>query len=261
MAACEPRRAGSRERSVSLPCCGPRKRSAQKGRKGRHLGVVAPLHAVDQASCDGDDVLERAAERHPDHVLAHGNAELFRLEQLLPLLGDVNVAAPDRRLGKRVLRDLVGDVGAREGGALDPEPLADDLAEDVDLAVLDVDALDERDAVRALGDLALELLARLGDELLRVRGRALASAGGVPARSRVRPPDAATHLVGDDKDEGVGALDGLCQVRLGDDVVPQVDPGEVLDVLVLVVDHLGELAALELRSVQSSSQCASTGRG
>lgn len=130
-----------------------------------HLGVVAPLHAVDQASRNCDDVLEGAAERHADDVLRHGDAELLRLEQGLPLLGHVEVAAADRRLGERVLGDLVGNVRARQGGALDRELLADDLAEDVDLAVLDVDALDERDAVRALGDLALELLARLGDEL------------------------------------------------------------------------------------------------
>jgi len=54
--------------------------------------------------------------------------------------------------------------------------------------------------------------------------------------------------VGDDKDEGVGALDGLGEVGLGDDVVAQVDAREVLDVLVLLVDDLGQLAALELRA-------------
>lgn len=54
------------------------------------------------------------------------------------------------------------------------------------------------------------------------------------------------HLVGDDKDEGVGAVDGLEEVGLGDDVVAEVDTGEVLDVLVLLVDDLGQLAPLEL---------------
>lgn len=57
-----------------------------------------------------------------------------------------------------------------------------------------------------------------------------------------------THLVRNNEDKGVGALDGLGEVGLGDDVVAQVDAREVLDVLVLLVDDLGQLAALELRT-------------
>lgn len=132
-----------------------------------HLGVVAPLEAVHKARGDGDDVLEGTAETDAEDVAVHRDAELFRLEQARPLLADLEVAAPDRRLGEGLLRDLVGDVGAREGGALDPELFRDDLAEDVDLGGLDVDALDERDALGARLDLALELLAGLGDELRR----------------------------------------------------------------------------------------------
>lgn len=160
-------RAGRRGQRRVGRAVGERRRESARA----HLGVVAPLHAIDQSGRNRNDVLERAAERHADDVLADGDAELLRLEQGLPLLGDVDVAAPDRGLGERVLGDLVGNVGAREGGALDRELLADDLAEDVDLAVLDVDALDERDAVRALGDLALELLARLSDELRAAGGK------------------------------------------------------------------------------------------
>lgn len=51
----------------------------------------------------------------------------------------------------------------------------------------------------------------------------------------------------DDEDKSVGALDGLDEVRLSDDVVSKVDTGEVLLVLVSLVDDFGDLAALELR--------------
>lgn len=61
----------------------------------------------------------------------------------------------------------------------------------------------------------------------------------------------------DDEDEGVGALDGLGQVGLGDDVVAKVDAREVLDVLVLLVDDLGQLAALELRRREGCSSQSS----
>lgn len=48
------------------------------------------------------------------------------------------------------------------------------------------------------------------------------------------------------KDEGVGALDGLGQVRLGNDIVAEGDPGQVFHVLVLLVNDLGQLASLKL---------------
>jgi hypothetical protein len=57
---------------------------------------------------------------------------------------------------------------------------------------------------------------------------------------------ARTYLMRQHKDEGVGALDGLGQVRFGNNVVAEGDPGQVFHILVLLVDDLGQLAALEL---------------
>lgn len=59
-----------------------------------------------------------------------------------------------------------------------------------------------------------------------------------------------TYLMRQDKDEGVGAFDSLGQIRLGNDVVAEGDPGQVFHVLVLLVDDLGQLAALELFCVE-----------
>ena len=137
----------------------------QKPTQRAHLGVIAPLETVDEARRDCNDVLERASETDTEDVAVDGDAELFRLKQARPLLGHVEVPAPDRRLGELFASDLVGDVGAREGSAFDPESGRDDFAKDVDLALFDIDALDERDALRAGLDLALELVAGLADEL------------------------------------------------------------------------------------------------
>lgn len=82
-----------------------------------------------------------------------------------------------------------------------------DFAEDVNLVLLDLDSLDERDGLRILWHVSCELLARVGDE-----------------------------LVGDDEDESVRALDRLEEVGFGMYVVTEVDAGQVLDVFVLLVD-------------------------
>lgn len=57
-------------------------------------------------------------------------------------------------------------------------------------------------------------------------------------------------LVGHDEDDGGGVLDRLDNVGDGDDVVAQRNVGEVLDVDVLLVDDVGQLAAVDLRSCQ-----------
>lgn len=54
-------------------------------------------------------------------------------------------------------------------------------------------------------------------------------------------------LVGHDEDERGRALDGLDNVGDGNDIVAERDVGEVLDVDVLLVDNVGELAAVDLR--------------
>lgn len=54
-------------------------------------------------------------------------------------------------------------------------------------------------------------------------------------------------LVGHDKDDGGGVLDRLDNVGDGNDIVAEGDVGEVLDVDVLLVDDVCELAAVDLR--------------
>jgi hypothetical protein len=59
-------------------------------------------------------------------------------------------------------------------------------------------------------------------------------------------------LMGHDKDDRRGALDGLDNVRHGDDVVRQLHAGQVLFVDMLRVDNLGELLALKLGRLAGS---------
>jgi hypothetical protein len=51
-------------------------------------------------------------------------------------------------------------------------------------------------------------------------------------------------LVGQVEDENGGVLDGGANVRVGDNVGRQGDAWQILDVLVMLVDHLGELLRL-----------------
>lgn len=65
-----------------------------------------------------------------------------------------------------------------------------------------------------------------------------------------------------DKDQRVGALDRLGQVGFGDNVVAERDPGQVLDILVLLVDDFRQLAAFKLRvGVYCSSARLAVGTG
>lgn len=59
--------------------------------------------------------------------------------------------------------------------------------------------------------------------------------------------------MGHDEDDGGRALDRLDNVGHGDDVVPQRNVGEVLDVDVLVVDDVGEFAAVDLMSARTAN--------
>lgn len=87
----------------------------------------------------------------------------------------------------------------------------------MNLVLLDVDSLDERDGPCSLWQLAVELLADVGNE-----------------------------LVGRDKDESVGAFAGLDEIRLGDDSFGDLDARQVLDILVLLVELLRERSTFEL---------------
>ncbi|KAL1835225.1 hypothetical protein VTK73DRAFT_5974 [Phialemonium thermophilum] len=101
------------------------------------------------------------------------------------------------------------------GAAVDAQALADPLAEEADALVGDVDALDAADAAGEGHDVALELAAHVGDELVRQV-----------------------------EDQDGGVAHGVGQRRVGAHVVGQADALEVLHVLVAGVDDLGELARL-----------------
>lgn len=52
----------------------------------------------------------------------------------------------------------------------------------------------------------------------------------------------------DDEDESVCVFDRSEEIRMGDDVRGELDPGEVLDILVELVDLLREGSAVDLRN-------------
>ena len=61
--------------------------------------------------------------------------------------------------------------------------------------------------------------------------------------------------MGDAKDEDIGILDGLSHIGDSHNIVRQLDPGKVLPVLVLRVDHLGQLLPLKLLLVDPHVDC------
>lgn len=67
--------------------------------------VVAHPEAVDEAGGDGDDVLERTAQRHPFDVVDEGDPEVVRLEELPEDLAVLLGTVPDRRLAEVAGRD------------------------------------------------------------------------------------------------------------------------------------------------------------
>ena len=63
--------------------------------------------------------------------------------------------------------------------------------------------------------------------------------------------------MGHDEDDGGGVLDRLDNVGDGDDVVAERNVREVLDVDVLLVDDVGQVAAVDLQRV--CQRCDSSG--
>lgn len=221
------------------------------------LGILTPSLARDEAGRQRDDVLQRAAQRHTRHIGDDMHMEVRALEEaveqllvdagvlvrhalqlrggggdlaLALLVHDVAVIRGELLLrvevhGRRVVADgglaellggdLRGDVGAGQRPAVDAQLLHDELREERDPPVRDLDALDARDGARVRQVVALHLLERLVDELVRQV---------------------------EDQDRGV--FDGIAQVRVGDHVVRQRDPREVLDVLVDAVDDIRQLVCL-----------------
>jgi hypothetical protein len=150
------------------------------------LRVVAPVETINEACCDGDDILETTAEANsgdlkasdpcrPTIISQHwsltsstmdtrkvgvavtssalseqvsSGRSRRRTEKLLPHLTFLLHLVPNRRLREVIARDLACDVGAREGRAGDAEALGDDFRKDMDIRTFDVDALDKSDSIR-----------------------------------------------------------------------------------------------------------------
>ncbi|KAI7451852.1 Glycerol-3-phosphate dehydrogenase [Hortaea werneckii] len=213
--------------------------------------------AVDPAGSQRDDVLQGAAERDARDVRDDADVEVGAVEELLHVAGvqggilggqglevlDLAAGVLDAlgdEVGEVDVRGLGGAAGGSAGGGggrgvlgvhrrrvvgyrcLRPL-LQGHLGGDVGSAqraalAAGLGHIDTLHAANAAGeghDVAPEGIAGLGDE-----------------------------LVGQVEDEDGGALDGVEQVRVGDDVVGQGDVGQVLDVLMEGVDEGGELLGL-----------------
>ena len=108
--------------------------------------------------------------------------------------------------------DLAGNVGAGQGTTVNAEGLANGLREQVDTLLVDIDTLDALDTTGIRQDLALNVLAGSDNELVR----------------QVEHKDSAV-------------LNRIHQIRVCVQVVRQVNSGQVLDVLVLLVNHVRQL--------------------
>lgn len=189
------------------------------------LGIVAPAETLDAASGNGDDVLEGASKTDTSNVLNNVDVEVRTVEQgvensLVHVLAlDVVSWQAVSHSGFTVLllRNFKGKVGTRQGAAVDAQFPRDVLAQGEALLLGDVEALQARDGSGIGLDVALELVANVFEE-----------------------------LVGHVEDNNVGVLGGVHNRGHGDEVLGQLDRGQVLDVLMLLVDDLGQVLAIDL---------------
>ncbi|KAH0558769.1 hypothetical protein GP486_004592, partial [Trichoglossum hirsutum] len=215
------------------------------------LRIVAPVHAVDEAGSDGDDVLEGAAEGHTGDVGHNVDLEVFAVEEgfhhimvdgeevrwgaskadlgraaggvvvrwvKVAVAGGGGFAGVDGGrvvgnscLGELLLGDLGGKVGAGEGADVDSKCRADGLAEEAYAVGTNVHTLNARDAPSVREVLPFHLFAGPADELMRQI---------------------------EDQDRGVGNRVG--EGRFGGQVCRERDVGKVFDVFVDRVDQFRE---------------------
>ena len=192
--------------------------TADLGQASRHdegERVVARARAGGDAAHDGDDVFHGAADLDASHVLRQVDAEGRGKQQLLKGLPYLLVFTGDDGGRKSATADLLGMVGARERRhtRLVADLAGDDLAHEQ--AGLGFDALGEAQNRRLVRDERRRLVA----DIAQVRRR---------------------H----GKDNGVGAVERLRQVRRGDDVAGQLVAHKVAGVAVLAVNAGGRLLAM-----------------
>mmetsp|Transcript_1087 Transcript_1087/g.2481 ORF Transcript_1087/g.2481 Transcript_1087/m.2481 type:complete len:360 (+) Transcript_1087:555-1634(+) len=180
------------------------------------LGVAAHAETVAEARSKGDDVFKRATQLSSCDVVDLANTERGAVEQALPDLSVGLALESDRGLAKLVLSHIIGDVGTHEHRHVHAVHDAFDVLRDELRALLvELNALDEGDSAAALAE--LDVVPLLRDELVR-------------------------H----DKDQHSRVLASACEVRISDDVLGELDALEVLDILMLLVDDFGQIAAVNL---------------
>mmetsp|Transcript_32681 Transcript_32681/g.103636 ORF Transcript_32681/g.103636 Transcript_32681/m.103636 type:complete len:367 (-) Transcript_32681:71-1171(-) len=177
------------------------------------LRVAAVVQAVAEARAQRHDVLQRPAQLHARDVVHGPDAEVRAVEELHErgLVLGRSVGAQGG-LTELALRDLVGDVGAHEHRDVVVQELPENVRAETQLAAFELQAtLDEAHGHGTWLWLA-HALHGLGHELVR-----------------------------QNPDHHIGVGHRLLHVRLRTDVGGQLDAWEVLDVLLGLVEDLGEL--------------------
>mmetsp|Transcript_8626 Transcript_8626/g.20669 ORF Transcript_8626/g.20669 Transcript_8626/m.20669 type:complete len:420 (-) Transcript_8626:18-1277(-) len=177
----------------------------------RRLRVAAQLEAVAEAGAEGDNVLERAAQLDSDRVLDGADLEREVVVGKLEERAVRRVLVTNGRLAEGVACHVVRDVRAHEHRAIGAQLLADDIGDEHDAVLVKVNALDGREALGARGSGRLD--------------------GG---HHRLE------ELVGQAEADHRRARDRRRDVRVGHHVRRELGILQVLDVLVVLVDQLGQ---------------------
>mmetsp|Transcript_3951 Transcript_3951/g.10382 ORF Transcript_3951/g.10382 Transcript_3951/m.10382 type:complete len:422 (-) Transcript_3951:19-1284(-) len=177
----------------------------------RRLGVAAVPKPVDEARADRHNVLERAAQLDSDRVLDGADLEREVVVGKLEERAVRRVLVTNGRLAEGVACHVVRDVRAHEHRAIGAQLLADDIGDEHDAVLVKVNALDGREALGARGSGRLD--------------------GG---HHRLE------ELVGQAEADHRRARDRRRDVRVGHHVRRELGILQVLDVLVVLVDQLGQ---------------------
>lgn len=189
------------------------------------LGVVTPVLALDESGAESNNVLESSSDGDSGHVLHTSHVEVGSVEQRLEhVVGHIALAKEvlgsvvgHGGLGVLFQSNLGGEVGARENTTVQTGEVLNHVRQQVDALGGHVQTLEAGDGSSLGVDVALELLA-----------------------------DTSEELMGQVEHNDVGALDGLDEIRLGNQVVRKFDFGEVSHVFVLGVEDVGQVLAVDL---------------
>ena len=194
--------------------------------------VVARTRAGGDAAHDGDDVFHGAAYLDAGHILRKVDAEGRGQQQLLKGLPYLLVFTGDDSGRKSATADLLGMVGAREcrHARLVADLAGDDLAHEQ--AGLGLDALGEAQNRRLVHNERRRLVA----DVAQVRRR---------------------H----GKDDGLGAVERLSQVRRGDNVFREHVVHQIPGVAMLAVNAGGRLLAMGPQGLALGSRGGKAGDG